>query len=499
MLPLGALALNSITRYHFLQYVDWENHMPIHQPVKDRPADDTAPGSARCPAVSYDDLARNDTHNVPGFLLEDAYRYLGSDALPVGRYIDPAFHKLELERMWPNVWQFAAREEELIETGQSLVYENAGRSYVLIRQEDGGVRAFHNVCLHRGRKLRDKGGMVNELRCPFHAFTWNTDGSMKKIPCEWDFPHLQKETMNLPEAEVAIWQGYIFIRENPGGPSIEEFVAPLDEHFARYRHDECYTISWVGKLVDANWKVTAEAFMEAFHITATHPQITPFTADVNSKLYVWGDHANLTLTPFGVTSPNVPPGDWDQQWVIDQFLKNNGRVVVPGTTISVGDEQTARTAMGEHNRKRFSDLSGRDLSQVSDSEMQDALTYNIFPNFAPWGGFASNVVYRWRPWPDQDKCLMEVRILERMKPGQARPPCPPMQFLGEDERWGSALGRLGDILEQDWANIPSVQDGMKASKTGVVNLANYQEVRIRHFHQTLDKYISGALGRRQPA
>src|SRR5687767_15451850 len=109
--------------------------------------------------------------------------------------------------------------------------------------------------------------------------------------------------------------------------------------------------------------------MEAFHVFATHPQITPFTADANSKLYVWGDHANLTLTPFGVTSPHVPPGNWDQQWVIDQFLKHNGRVVTPGMTITVEEEQTARAAMGKHNRARFSQSTERDLSHVSDCEM----------------------------------------------------------------------------------------------------------------------------------
>jgi hypothetical protein len=122
------------------------------------------PGAARCPGVSFEELAARDTHRVPDFLREEAYRYLGSDSLPVERYISPEFHRLEVQRMWPNVWQFAAREEELLGPGQSVVYENAGRSYVLIRQEDGAIRAFHNVCLHRGRKLRDKGGQVKDRR-----------------------------------------------------------------------------------------------------------------------------------------------------------------------------------------------------------------------------------------------------------------------------------------------------------------------------------------------
>jgi phenylpropionate dioxygenase-like ring-hydroxylating dioxygenase large terminal subunit len=451
-------------------------------------------GEARCEAVSFDELAQRDTKPVPEFLLEDGYRYLGSEPLSVDRYVSPAFFQLEIERMWPNVWQFAAREEELLEPGDSLVYENAGRSFLLIRQDDGSVRAFHNVCLHRGMKLRETSGRLTEVRCPFHAFTWNTDGSLKRIPCRWDFPHLQEKGMSLPEAEVGYWQGYIFIRENPGGPSIEEYVAPLSEHFARYRHDECHTVKWAAKVVAANWKANAEAFMEAFHVFSTHPQITPFTADANSKTFVWNDHANLTLTPFGLQSPHIPGVPRSEQWVMDQFLANNGRVVPLGETIAVEEGQTAREALGEYNRRRFSEMSGRDLGHASDAEVQDALTYNIFPNFAPWGGFAPNVVYRWRPWPDQDHTLMEVRILERLKPGEPRPPSVPMTFLGPDESWATALGLLGAILEQDWANLPRIQAGMKASKTRRIQLGNYQEVRIRHFHQTLDKYLSGELG-----
>ena len=458
------------------------------------PADDIRPGFARCPATSFDDLAKADTNPVPEFLLgEDAYRYLGSESLSVERYVDPEFFQRELKEMWPNVWQFAAREEELLEPGQTVVFENAGRSYLLVRQADNSVRAFHNVCLHRGRRLRDNNGAASEFRCPYHGFTWATDGALKHIPCEWDFPHLRDKDMSLPEAEVGHWQGYIFIRENPSGPPLEEYLGDLNPHFARYRHDQCYTSAWAGKLVAANWKVAAEAFMEAMHLITTHPQILPFSGDSNSKYYIWGDHTNLLLTPFGTTSPSIDYGEQSEQWMMDHFLKNNGRVVEPGSTIEVPEGDTTRATMGRHNRRRFGAMSGRDLSQVADAEVQDAMVYNVFPNFAPWGGFAPNIVYRWRPWPDQDHTLMEVRILTRLPPGEPMKPSVPMIMLGEDQSWAEVYGILGEILMQDWGNMPAVQQGLKASKNRKVELANYQEIKIRHFHQTLDKYLSGAF------
>lgn len=444
--------------------------------------------SKRCPGISWDDLAAQDSRAVPAFLLEDASPSMPTDPLSTERYTSPEFFRLEAERMWPNVWQFAAREEEMLEPGSVVVYENLGRSYLLTRQDDGSIRAFYNVCLHRGRKLRTANGKVGEFRCPYHAFTWNTDGSLKQIPCRWDFEHLKDEDMRLPEVQVGRWQGYIFIKESEGGPSLEEYLAPLPEHFTRWDHARRYTATWVAKVVPANWKACAEAFMEAFHVIATHPQIMPFTGDARTKYNLYSDHVNLAITPFGITSPHVTE-ELGPQEVIDAFVRYNSRVVPEGTTIQVASGQTARQAMAEFNRKRFSAMSGRNLDHAADAELQDALTYNVFPNFSPWGGFATTVVYRWRPWPDQDHTLMEVRYLMPVPDGQPMPPAVPMRLLAPEESWASVLGPQGGIFDQDMGNLPHVQAGMKASKNKRLNLGRYQESRIRHFHQTLDKYL----------
>jgi phenylpropionate dioxygenase-like ring-hydroxylating dioxygenase large terminal subunit len=393
--------------------------------------------------------------------------------------------------MWPRVWQYAARVEELPEPGDTVLYENAGRSFILVRQADGSIRAFHNVCLHRGRKLRTSSGNVQELKCPYHAFTWKIDGSIHQVPCRWDFPHLKDQDLQLPEAQVAQWAGYVFVKDEEGGPTLQEFLGVLPEHFERWDHSRRYTAQWAGKVVKVNWKAAAEAFMEAFHVIATHPQIMPFTGDANTKYNLYGEHVNLAITPFGDTSPHLSDREFTQQEVIDSFLKYNGRVVPKGETIEVPEGQSARQAMGAFNRERFAMLSGQNLDHASDAELQDALTYNVFPNFSPWGGFTSAVVYRWRPWPDQDHTLMEVRILEYVKEGEPAPRAVPMQMLSEDENWASALGVLGSIVDQDMGNLPHVHAGMKASKNGKLQLANYQESRIRHFHQTLDKYLEG--------
>lgn len=450
------------------------------------------PGEARCPGTSWNDLMDTDTRPVPDFLRQENYHYLGSGPLKAERYTSPDFFRRELEKMWPRVWQFAAREEDIPQPGDFALYENAGRSYLVTRQPDGSVRAFHNVCLHRGRKLRLESGSASEFKCPFHGFAWNTNGSLKNIPCRWDFPHLKDEKMALPEAQVGRWAGYIFIREAAEGPSLEEYLAPLPDFFKRWRHEECTTVIWVGKVVNANWKAVAEAFMEAWHTIETHPQILPFTGDANTQYSTYGDHVNAALTPFAVMSPHIDPTGKPQQWIVDEFLKYNGRAGGTEMSVHVPDGMTARRAMAAANREKYQADSGYDHSHVTDAELLDAFVYNVFPNFAPWGGFMPNIVYRWRPWPDQDKTLMEVRILVRLPAGAPKPPPVEMNFLGADQPWTDAkeLGVLGDVFQQDMENLPFVQEGLKASKNGEVQLGNYQEIRVRHLHTTLDKYLA---------
>lgn len=457
----------------------------------------------RCPGVSVRDLALADTNEVPEFLYTDEYENLGSEPIPASRYTDPDFFELEKRKMWPRVWQFAAREEELPEPGDYVVYENVGKSFIVMRQEDGSVRAFGNVCLHRGRKLKTQDGWTAELQCPFHGFTWNNDGSLKQIPCRWDFPHLQNEEMKLPEISVGRWGGYIFIREAADGPSLEDYLAPMPDHFRRWKHEECATAIWVGKVVPANWKVVMEAFMESWHTVVTHPQLLPFTGDANSLYNIYGDHVNMTLTPFGTMSPHLDPAGREQQWIVDEFVKYNGRssdnyegdAPEGGYNVKVPDGVTARAALGASLRETTTKMFGHDVSFASDAEMMDAILYNVFPNFSPWAGFQPNIVYRWRPWHDVDHCLMEVRILTRVPPGQSAPKAPPMKFLTTGQKWTEAaeLGILGDVFEQDMDNLPFVQEGLKATLNDRVQLANYQEIQIRQFQNTVAKYVNGDL------
>jgi nitrite reductase/ring-hydroxylating ferredoxin subunit len=468
--------------------------------------------SDRCPGTSYTDMLHADTRPAPDYLLMESNEDMGDAPIDASRYTSEDFAQIEREKLWPNVWQFAAREEDLPEPGDTAVYEINQRSYLLVRQRDGGIRAFHNVCLHRGRKLRTASGPAINLRCAFHGFTWNLDGSLKEIPCRWDFSHLSDERMALPELKVDRWQGFVMVTENQDLPPFREWIGPGVEHYDNWRLDECHTAAWIGRVIPANWKATAEAFMEAWHSVVTHPQILPFTADANTRYDLYGDHMNRAITPAGALSPHLKGKD--QLYVIQklgEFIGGGGdsrgrRTSTDATDLrgfAADDPLLARKILAQANREGFAAMNGHDYSAATDSEMLDNFTYNIFPNFAPWGGFVPNIVYRWRPWGDPDHCLMEVRILMRTPKGEKPPKSAPMHLIPSDQPFASASHLMGaalaGVFDQDMENLPYVQEGMKASANGRLELGNYQESRIRHFHRTLDKYLSGELPMRQSA
>ena len=461
----------------------------------------------RCPGMSYTDMLEADTRRAPDYLFEESGFDMPTDAIPIEPYVSLEFARLERERMWPNVWLFAAREDEMPDSGDTVVFEINDKSFLLVRQKDGGVRAFYNVCLHRGRKLRTKSGNATQLRCPFHGFTWRNDGSLKEIPCAWDFKHLDGQDMSLPEVRVNLWQGFVMITENATIPDFTAWVGPVLDQYETYDLTNRYTAMWVAKRIPANWKATSEAFMEAWHTVTTHPQLLAFLGDANTRYDLYGDNFNRAITPSGVLSPHMTGKD--QQYVLDKMAefsytggsdaKTNRRFSAhaEGVEFDPADPLYARKLLAEANRQGFSDNEGHDYSDKSDAEMLDNFTYNIFPNFAPWGGFMPALLYRWLPGDTPDWCVMEIRLLARTPTGQKRPRAVERVYIPDDQPFSWANNIMGEglagVFDQDMSNLPHVQTGMKASANGVMELGAYQDSRVRHFNRTLMKYIDGEL------
>jgi phenylpropionate dioxygenase-like ring-hydroxylating dioxygenase large terminal subunit len=442
------------------------------------------PGEARSPGITYQQLLDEDTHPVPAILREERPEYLGDADIPIGRYISREFHDLEKERLWSRVWQFACREEHIPEVGDTYVYEIAGQSYVIVRSGPDKISAFPNACLHRGRQLRDYEGNCTELRCPFHGFAWTLDGELADVPGRWDFPHIRDEEWHLPEVKVGTWEGFVMINPDPAAEPLEDFLGSIGEHFLRWDLESRYVQAHVTKIIEANWKVTQEAFCEAYHVSGTHPQGLPYLGDTNTQVDVWENHARA-ITPGGTPSPQL---DWEP--TEDEILRYSLDVRVDEEAyVTIGDGETARSASARRARDQWRPTVGDGVDTWCDAEFMDSIDYTVFPNFHPWGAY-NRIVYRFRPNGDDHRTsIMEVLFLAPFT-GE-RPPPASIHALGVDEPWTDApeLGMLGKIFQQDTFNMAKVQLGLESTRKPGVTLGNYMESKIRWLHTKLGEWV----------
>ena len=453
----------------------------------------TARGQARSEGPSVQEIMRGDLVPAPQTLRQEAYTFLGDEDIPVGRYTSRAWHDLEVEHVWSKVWQLACREEELPDVGSTQVYDVADLSILLVRSAPDQIKGFHNACLHRGTQLRSTGGYVPELRCPFHGFTWQLDGGLKTIPCEWDFPHVDKASFGLPEVQVGTWGGWVFVNPDLTAPPLAEYLGSFTEHFV-WDTAKRYKSAHVQKILRCNWKTCMEAFMESYHVVATHPQIMLTLGDANTQYDVFPGHGatpgwNRMITPGGVASPHLGP-EVEPDDILNATVGQYGSDL----SLSVPEGMTARQALSSMMRSmRFADGAPASVpgDEVSDSELLDSTLYYVFPNFQPWAGVMP-INYRFRPYGnDPDMCIMDVMFLGDFDQKEPRPPAAAVTKLGPDDDWTLApeLGTLAMVFNQDTGNLPRVQRGLHAMKKPGVTFGNYQESRIRQFHQELGTRI----------
>lgn len=408
--------------------------------------------------------------------------------IATARYFDPAFHRLEVEHMWSRTWQMACREEQIADIGDSIVYEIADASLVVVRIRRDEIRAFHNSCLHRGTQLRTGSGKLTGLRCPFHGFTWNLDGTFREMPCAWDFPQVDPAEFCLPEAQVGTWGGFVFVNLDPAAPPLDEHLEDLPWHFAAWPLAARHLSAHVVRIMPCNWKVALEAFIEAYHTVAVHPQLLRTTGDTLTEYDTYGRHVSRMITPVGMKSEHVDREVTDEEILQAMFLAN-------GAALTVETGSTARQVLADQMRASLAERTGRDYSTVSDAEMLDGIEYFLFPNFMPWAGYLTPLVYRFRPnGNDPDSSVVDIMLLEPVPEGTERPAPVPTRYLADDETFADApeLGYLGRILNQDGSTFGRIQRGLHASVRPTITLARYQESRIRHFHATLDRYLAGA-------
>jgi len=201
---------------------------------------------------------------------------LDAMSLPGWLYHDPEFFGAEQAAFLRAAPQIVCHESEIREPGEWRSLEYLGESIIVIRGDDRAVRAFSNVCRHRGSRLVDgTGGCAKVLTCPYHAWSYARDGRLVGVPHRAEYPGLRTEDHGLFPVALENWRGFLFVALEPGAPSVAEMMAPYEHEVEPYRFQELEALAPVRLRPRAlNWKTIADNYSDGLHIPVGHPGLT---------------------------------------------------------------------------------------------------------------------------------------------------------------------------------------------------------------------------------
>ncbi len=194
-------------------------------------------------------------------------------SLPAWLYQDPEWYAVERAVILRPAWQIVCHLSDIPAAGDWRTLEWLGESIIVVRGDDGKVRAFANVCRHRGSRLVDgDGGCARALVCPYHAWTYALDGRLTGVPLKSTYPDFALADHGLAVMEHEIWRGFVFVRLAPGLPSVAEMLAPWDAEVAPYRFEDMRPLMPVSVRPRAvNWKNLCDNYSDNLHILPAHP------------------------------------------------------------------------------------------------------------------------------------------------------------------------------------------------------------------------------------
>lgn len=426
-------------------------------------------------------------------------------------YLSAEFVQLEKQNLWPKVWQVACRAEQIANPGDYIVFDVADESIIVVRDKDGqNFSAFFNVCPHRGRQIMEGCGHAVNFRCQYHNWTFDLEGKNVVVQDKEDWNGtLDCENINLHRVKTGTWGGFVWINMDPDSETLEEYLSPVPDYLDPFEYEHM-RFRWALELhLPCNWKVALEAFMEGYHVAATHTQLLPVQGEDYTQSASHGKHAHFgywqSTQAAGTPSPRLKretPAD-TRPGVIEFFRQMEEDFAAIFTD---RDFEAAKKIMDEvpadadpmtvfgmaielGRRAAEEEGCGYPPNLTPEAMFKAGTDWHVFPNCVTLPYFDGAVWYRARPDGDNpDKCIFNIWSLKRYGPGKE----PKVETEVHEDITGKSFGL---IVDQDIANMKLVQKGMKSRAFSYARPNPVQEEEITNFHRTLEQYV---LGQRRP-
>jgi phenylpropionate dioxygenase-like ring-hydroxylating dioxygenase large terminal subunit len=384
---------------------------------------------------------------------------------PVGDYVSQDYYNRERDKIFRRVWLMVGREEEVVAAGDYVVRTIAtlNASVVIVRGKDQEIRAFHNSCSHRGVALvcESKGSALT-IRCPYHGWTYGCDGTLRTIPSDKDFPHVNKAENGLTPIALEIWNGFIFLNFAAAPEtSLRQYLSGIDVLFDGMPFQDYPFLIRYDEIVQSNWKLLVNAFNEGYHIPSLHPKTlgpqlltagNPFMQYHDIRRF--GPHSSSTLERNFDWSPAGPV----LQFAVAHLLPTS---VPDKDRIAAGQGLTGHPGVNRVGIPNF----GTEVVTIFPNSILQPLANGYL-----WFLF-------WPTAPDQ--MVVEIRVYSPKHPANLR----------EEFAAANMLAATRDVLTEDMAISMVQQSGlMNQGKKSV--LFGENEAHLRFFADVVNGFVT---------
>ena len=233
-------------------------------------------------------LERNELNQPP---IEKA------ETIPSSWYHSESMFELEQQALFSSFWQLAGHHDEISDTGDTLTLEVAGNPLLLVRDQHDKINAFYNVCKHRGGPVAVKEGTNSVLQCQYHGWTYLLDGSLRGIPHFKKVELFDKKDFGLEPVRMQDWQGLLFVSLSDDIDPLSQFLDGIAERIAPIDLSNFSFVEEQSYLIDCNWKVYVDNFLEGYHIPIVHPELANLL-DYNEYQTDTSEWYSLQHSPF---------------------------------------------------------------------------------------------------------------------------------------------------------------------------------------------------------
>jgi phenylpropionate dioxygenase-like ring-hydroxylating dioxygenase large terminal subunit len=427
----------------------------------------------------------------------------GPQIFPPKTYFDPELAVREREQFWPKTWTSAGRTQDVQNIGDYFTYELGSESFLIVRTSEQEVKAFFNVCPHRGNRIAHNDcGHVKKFTCSFHAWEFGLDGNLQKITDEELFdPKVIADRPGLKEIRCELWGGFVFINMNLEAEPLLQFLDCIPEHLAPYDLDNYRIFKEVEIEFNSNWKTAVDAFIEIYHVHSLHPELLAVAEEKKVQHDLFPNGHSRSIVPEGLVSHRVRDRPKDLNLALGSMLRQFN--VDPNDYTGPADN-VREFLIGA--KRKWAAENGLDWSEIGDQQLNDLWSYFVFPNMTINILEPTLIIQRWIPHPtDPLKCRYVVQTLFPIVKDPTTPLLDITNQATENELVvfdpnerperirNPTINELGYVLNQDVEQLRQQQQGLMSRAFAGMRFSK-QEARIPHYWAEMNRYLSGEKG-----